>query len=124
MLQAILVFLMFVILYFLTRPKLKPQNKNPTIEDIQRKYPKRKSLEQIRAEKLKERQQAYDRDFANRHGAKGVSRHRNYSQPIDSGKYSKLLSMVGGNRATADRLIAAYGIDKAILDLERDRRIN
>jgi hypothetical protein len=30
--------------------------------------------------------------------------------------------MVGGNRETADRLISAYGIDKAILDLERDRQ--
>lgn len=37
-------------------------------------------------------------------------------------KYSKLLNMVGGNQATADRLISAYGIDKAISDLERDRR--
>ncbi len=37
-------------------------------------------------------------------------------------KYSKLLNMVGGNRETADRLISAYGIDKAILDLERDRQ--
>jgi hypothetical protein len=38
-------------------------------------------------------------------------------------KYRKLLSMVGGNKATCDRLIARYGIDKAIFDLERDRDI-
>ncbi len=38
-------------------------------------------------------------------------------------KYSKLVNMVGGDRATADRLISAYGIDRAISDLERDRRI-
>lgn len=39
-------------------------------------------------------------------------------------KYSKLVNMVGGDKPTADRLIAAYGIDEAISDLERDRRIN
>lgn len=39
-------------------------------------------------------------------------------------KYSKLLNMLGGDREAADRLISAYGIDRAISDLERDRRIN
>jgi hypothetical protein len=52
---------------------------------------------------------------------------RRNSQSINrkqSAKYSKLLSMVGGDREAADRLISSYGIDKAIYDLERDRRIN
>lgn len=38
-------------------------------------------------------------------------------------KYSKLLNMMGGDREAANRLIARYGIDKAISDLERDRDI-
>jgi hypothetical protein len=102
----------------------EPSKTHPTLEDIRRKYPPRRSSEQIRADKLRERQAAYDRDFEARHGTKGVSHHRNYSQPIDSGKYSQLLSMLGGNRAIADRLVARYGVDKAIIDLERDRGIN
>lgn len=97
---------------------------HPTLEDIRRKYPPRRSSEQIKAEKLRDIKAAYDRDFEARHGTKGVSHHRNYSQPIDSGKYSQLLSMLGGNRATADRLVARYGVDKAIMDLERDRGMN
>ncbi len=42
----------------------------------------------------------------------------------DSPKYRKLLGLVGGDRSTADRLADNYGIDKAIADLERDRRFN
>lgn len=102
--------------------KKQTANRPPTLEDIQKKYPKRKSSEQIRAEKLRQRQEAYDRDFANRMKARGIG------QPSkgvrDSAKYKKLLSMLGGNRDTADRLISTYGIDKAISDLERDRRVN
>ena len=94
----------------------------PTLEDIQKKYPKRKSNEQIRAEKLKQRQQAYDRDLANRMKARGIGQPS--KNVTDSAKYRKLLSMLGGNRDTADRLISVYGIDRAISDLERDRRIN
>lgn len=42
----------------------------------------------------------------------------------DSPKYRKLLGLVGGDRSAADRLADNYGIDKAIADLERDRRFN
>lgn len=38
-------------------------------------------------------------------------------------KYVRLLSMLGGDKEACDRLIARYGIDKAIYDLERDRDI-
>lgn len=100
----------------------KPQtNRSPTLEDIQKKYPKRKSSEQIRAEKLRQRQEAYDRDFANRMKARGIGQPSKVAR--DSAKYKKLLSMLGGDREIADRLISTYGIDKAISDLERDRRI-
>jgi len=40
----------------------------------------------------------------------------------DSPKYRKLLTMLGGDRRAADRLINQYGVDKAISDLENDRR--
>ena len=52
-----------------------------------------------------------------------VSQNKNNSRSSYQAKYRKLLSMVGGNKATCDRLIARYGIDKAIYDLERDRDI-
>ncbi|WP_156341552.1 hypothetical protein [Pseudanabaena sp. 'Roaring Creek'] len=114
---------MVVALYFWLRPKSKPDKKVPTLEDIQKKYPKRKSQEQIRAEKLKQRQDAYDRDLANRMRAKGMSPSTSNAKAYNA-QYRKLLRMLNGDRATADRLISAYGIDRAISDLERDRRIN
>ena len=122
MAQGILVFLIFVLLFILTRPKPKPQNKHPTIEDIQRKYPRRKSKQQLE-EARKERQDAYDRDFADRKRSREVAQPTASRQNTDSSKYKKLLAMLGGDRATTDRLISAYGVDKAISDLERDRRI-
>lgn len=122
MMQGILVFLIFVLLFILTRPKPKPQNKHPTIEDIQRKYPRRKSKQQLE-EARKERQDAYDRDFADRKRSREVAQPTASRQNTDSSKYKKLLAMLGGDRATTDRLISAYGVDKAILDLERDRQI-
>jgi hypothetical protein len=99
----------------------KPKKKYPTLEDIRRKYPKRKSQEQIRAENLNERRAAYDRDLANRIRAKGITQSI-IQKDKDSDKYRKLLRMLGGDRETADRLIGYFGIDQAILDLERDRR--
>jgi hypothetical protein len=55
--------------------------------------------------------------------SQSVSQKKNNSRSSYQAKYRKLLSMVGGNKATCDRLIARYGIDKAIYDLERDRDI-
>ncbi len=94
--------LFLVIAVLITNPSKQFKPNPPTIEDIQRKYPSHKSLEQTRA----------------------ITQPARNLQTRDSHKYRKLLNMVGGNRKTADRLVAAYGIDKAILDLERDRRIN
>ncbi|MBD2178403.1 hypothetical protein H6F42_15900 [Pseudanabaena sp. FACHB-1998] len=86
-----------------------------THEGINRKYSPRKSLEQRQAE--------YDRDLANRMKSRGMAP----TTPQNSkyaAKYKKLVAMLAGDRVTADRLIATFGIDKAISDLERDRRAN
>ena len=40
----------------------------------------------------------------------------------DSSKYKQLLRMLNGDRGAADSLVHAYGVDKAIDDLIRDRR--
>lgn len=40
----------------------------------------------------------------------------------DSAKYRQLLGMLNGDRDTAENLIRAYGVEKAITDLIRDRR--
>lgn len=37
-------------------------------------------------------------------------------------RYEELVMLLNGDRKTADRLIKAYGVDKAITDLIRDRR--
>lgn len=44
------------------------------------------------------------------------------NQSNDSPKYRELLGLLNGNREVADNLIRAYGVDKAIEDLIRDRR--
>lgn len=90
-------------------------------EQIVSKGFQRKSQEQIRDEKLAQRRAEYDRDLANRMRAKGMARSA-APKTQDSAKYKKLLTMLNGDRATADRLVAAYGVDRAISDLERDRR--
>ena len=91
----------------------KPRDsKQPTTEDIQRKY---ESQKRIRAEKSKQRQDAYNRDL--------VERQQESQTYPDTPKYRKLLSMIGGDKVAAHRLISAYGIDRAISDLERDRQI-
>jgi hypothetical protein len=43
-------------------------------------------------------------------------------QQQDSAKYRQLLGMLNGDRETADNLARAYGVEKAITDLIRDRR--
>jgi hypothetical protein len=137
---------------FWSFPSKQKTNKYPTIEDIRRKYPKRLSQEQLRkqarakdeaeakrkqaiidrnikeikanqeGQSLEQRRAAYDRDLANRMRAKGMSQAVPQRRNVDSPKYKKLLAMLNGDRATADRLISAYGIERAISDLERDRR--
>lgn len=105
------------------KPNQAQPNQDKTAYQVKNNYPKYKSQEQIKAEKLKERRAAYDRDLTNRMRAKGMSQ-APPQKNTDSAKYKKLLAMLGGDRATADRLIDAFGIDRAISDLERDRRIN
>jgi len=50
-----------------------------------------------------------------------ASRHES-PPPKDSPKYKQLLGMVNGDRRIADNLARAYGVEKAIEDLIRDRR--
>ncbi len=131
--------LMIVALYFWLKPK--PQKKVPTLEDIRRKYPPRKSQEQIKAEGLKERKAAYDRELANRMKAKGMTRATHHSptqsvpkRDISISNFRMLIKMVNGQEDVARRLIEGnlklfpdkspdWACEKAILDIERDRRI-
>jgi len=78
---------MIVILYFLTKPKskAKTQNKIPTIEDIRRKYPKRKSHEQLRTEALRDQQADYDRKLAERMRLQGMAK-VNEVKPVSNRK--------------------------------------
>jgi hypothetical protein len=76
-----------------------------------------------RENKLAKRRAEYERDLANRMKIRGMARSA-APKSQDSAKYKKLLAMCGGDRATADRLVFAYGIDKAIYDLIRDRHRN
>ncbi|TYQ29973.1 hypothetical protein [Pseudanabaena sp. UWO310] len=111
----------------------------PTLEDIQKKYPKRKSQEQIRAEALRARQADYDRKLAQRMALQGL-RKASESKPtpnkreISVNSFRTLIRMLNGDEATARRLVEAniksnpeksptWACDKAIADLERDRRI-
>lgn len=138
-LTLIFAFLMIVILYFLTKPKSKPQNKIPTIEDIRRKYPKRKSHEQLRTEALRDQQADYDRKLAERMRLQGMAK-VNEVKPVSNRKeisinsFNTLIRMVNGDEGIARRLIEGnikqhpdksptWACDKAISDLERDRRI-
>ncbi len=128
--------LLIVALYFLTKPK--PQKRVPTIEDIRRKYPKRKSQEQIRAEALRSRQEDYDRKLAERmrlkERAKADVKPVSNRQEISINSFKMLIRMVNGDEAIARRLVEGnmkkhpdksptWACDKAISDLERDRRI-
>jgi len=135
----ILAFLILVVLYFLTKPKAKPQNKVPTVEDIRRKYPKRKSQEQLKAEALRARQESYDRELAERLRLKGMAKTKDVKpvsnrREISINSFNTLVRMVNGDEALARRLIEGniknhpeksptWACDKAISDLERDRRI-
>jgi hypothetical protein len=138
-LTLVFAFLMIVILYFLTKPKAKPQNKIPTIEDIRRKYPKRKSQEQLRTEALRDRQADYDHKLAERMRLQGLSKANetkrgSTSREISINSFNTLIRMVNGDEGIARRLIEGnikqhpdksptWACDKAISDLERDRRI-
>ena len=133
----ILAFLIIVGLYFLTKPK--PQSKIPTIEDIRRKYPKRKSQEQLKAEALRARQEDYDRKLVERMRLQGMTKAQEVKQvsnkrEISINSFKTLIRMVNGDEAIARRLIEGniknypersptWACDKAISDLERDRRI-
>jgi len=108
---------MIVALYFLLKPK--QEKKVPTLEDIRRKYPVRKSQEKLRAEALRDRQDDHAKKITQMRERKNKTYTKSTS---DSSKYKKLLAMLNGDRAAAERLVAAYGIDKAIADLERDRQ--
>ena len=132
----ILAFLIVLALYFLTKPKLKPQSKIPTIEDIRRKYPKRKSQEQLKAEALRVRQEDYNRKLAGRMRLQGIAEEKTVSnrREISINSFKTLIRMVNGDEAIARRLIegiiknhpeksSTWACDKAISDLERDRRI-
>jgi hypothetical protein len=131
----ILAFLIIVALYFLTKPKPKPHSKIPTIEDIRRKYPKRKSQEQLKAESLRARQEDYDRKLAERMSLQGMAKAQKVKQrEISINSFKTLIRMVNGDEAIARRLIEGniknypeksptWACDKAISDLERDRRI-
>jgi hypothetical protein len=132
---------MIVILYFLTKPKskVKPQNTPPTIEDIKRKYPKRKSQDQLRTEALRDRQADYDRKLAERMRIQGMAKSNEVKavpnrREISINSFNTLVRMVNGDEGIARRLIEGnitqypdksptWACDKAILDLERDRRI-
>ncbi|MCY7334231.1 MAG: hypothetical protein LH649_16595 [Pseudanabaena sp. CAN_BIN31] len=143
---------MIVILYFLTKPK--PQTKTPTIEDIRRKYPKRKSQaealhsrqeeypkrksqEQLRAEALRSRQEDYDRKLAEKRRLHEIAKANKVNSPsnreVSINSFKTLIKMVNGDEALARRLIEGniknypeksptWACDKAISDLERDRR--
>jgi len=140
-LTLIFAFLMIVILYFLTKPKskVKPQNTPPTIEDIKRKYPKRKSQDQLRTEALRDRQADYDRKLAERMRIQGMAKSNEVKavpnrREISINSFNTLVRMVNGDEGIARRLIEGnikqhpdksptWACDKAISDLERDRRI-
>jgi hypothetical protein len=53
---------------------------------------------------------------------KQTNKPQNTARSAYQAKYNRLLNMVGGDKATCDRLIASYGIDRAIEDLIKDRR--
>lgn len=132
---------MVVVLYFWLKPKPKQEKKIPTLEDIRRKYPARKSQEQIRIEKLNERRAEYDRDLANKMKTKAALRAIHRNQPrstpkrdISISKFKTLTKLANGQEDVARRLIEGnlklfpdkspdWACEKAISDIERDRRI-
>jgi hypothetical protein len=91
-----------------------PKPKYPTIEDIRRKYPKRLSQEELGRQTAAKSEAEAKRD-------------------ISVKSFKTLLKMVNGQDAVARRLIEGnlrlfpdkspdWACDKAISDLERDRR--
>jgi hypothetical protein len=103
--------LMIVLLWIFLRPKETPKSRYPTIDDIRRKYPKRLTQEQLR-------RQARAKDELKNSEPPSLPERDNHP------RYWELVRLLNGNRETADRLSNAYGVDKAIADLERDRRFN
>jgi len=111
---------------FWSFPSNQKTNKYPTIEDIRRKYPKKLSQDQLCVQaRIKDEAEAKRKqDIINRNirevraSQEEQSTKSRYSNP----KYKKLLTMLNGDVETSDRLISAYGIDRAISDLIRDRQ--
>lgn len=121
--------LMIVLLWIFLRPKEKPKNRYPTIEDIRRKYPKRLSQEQLRRQ-TRENNLGKVKNYDRGHG---VRREPIKQRDISVAKFRQLVKMVNGQEVVARRLIEGnlklfpdkspdWACDKAISDLERDRR--
>ncbi len=120
--------LMIVLLWIFLRPRETPKSRYPTIEDIRRKYPKRLSDEQLRKQarakeesEAKRKQEIIDRNIRE---VRATEEKRSVKSRYSNPKYQKLLTMLNGDLEAAERLISAYGVDRAIADLERDRRFN
>jgi hypothetical protein len=114
----ILAILMIVALYFLTKPK--PQSKIPTIEDIRRKYPKRKSQEQLRREAQQfednQRREQIDREQL----GEALAREQElFSLVRDIKTRDRLINGLRRKYPQRSRLWLA---EKAIADVQRDRR--
>jgi hypothetical protein len=111
--------LLLVVLYFLTKSKTKPNI--PTIEDIGRKYPKRKSQEQLRreAQQLEDnlRRAQIDREQL----GEALAKEQELLILVrDLKTRDRLLNGLRRQNPHKSRL---WIVEKAIADVERDRRV-
>ena len=133
-------------------PSKQTQNKYPTIEDIRRKYPKRLTQEQLRRQarakdesEAKRKKEIIDRHIKESRASNNLGKNKNYDQghgvrresirDISIAKFRQLARMVNGQDDVARRLIEGnlklnpdkspdWACEKAIADIERDRRVN
>jgi hypothetical protein len=126
-------------------PTKSPVNKYPTIEDIRRKYPKRVTQEQLRRQArakdeadAKRKQEIIDRNIKEVRSAKESNLEKAFqpirNRDISISNFRMLIEMVNGQEDVARRLIEGnlklfpdkspdWACEKAISDIERDRRI-
>ena len=121
-------------------PSKQKKNKYPTIEDIKQKYPKRLSQDQLRRQarakdevEANRKQAIIDRNIQQIRAHK-VRNNRIKQKNISMPRFTQLVKLLNGQDDVAHRLIKGnlklfpdktpdWACEKAIADLERDRRI-
>jgi excinuclease UvrABC nuclease subunit len=102
------------------REKLFGKTNHPTIEDIQKKYPKRKSQEQLRRESENRLQQERFKELERQQLGESLVKERDLLALVrDHNTCERLLRGLRRKYPNETRL---WLIEKAISDIERDRR--